>query len=128
MEDDERLVFRVATPWLWWTIYEPGQRWTFLRALNVLIFILVSPLLIVGALVGQIFSRPARRDGAEVARYLCNEAQGKSSFRDWDDFTSIPIANPELDAIRIQAASLSHPPSEHQDELLALADRARQFG
>lgn len=127
MVNEERLVFRVATPWFWWTIYEQGQSWTFGRTLNVLIFIVVSPLLILYMLVAAVFSRSSKRTADEVAQYLWKEAQGSSSFRDWDDFVSIPIADPQLDAIRAEAACLPDPPSEHCEELLALAERARQL-
>jgi hypothetical protein len=127
MADEERLVFRVATPWFWWTIYEPGQRWTLGRVLNLLIFVVLSPILIVIALLAGIVSRPAQRSPDEVARYLWNEAQQNSGFRDWDDFVSVPIADPNLDAIRAEAASLSHPLVEHRDELLELAERARRL-
>jgi hypothetical protein len=125
MVDEERLVFRVATPWFWWTIYEPGQQWTLGRVFNVLIFVVLSPLLILVTLIAGIFSKPVNRDADEVARYLWNEAQGRSSFRDWDDFTSVPIADPSLDEIKIEAASIAPPLDEHRDELLALAQRAR---
>jgi hypothetical protein len=127
MADDERLVFRVATPWFWWTIYETGQTWNLWRILYLLIFLVLSPVLIVIALLAVIFSKPAKRTPDEVARYLWNEAQDRSDFRDWDDFTSIPIADPNLDAIRAEAASIPTPLADHRDELLALAEKARQL-
>ena len=127
MADEERLVFRIATPWFWWTIYEPGQRWTILRVLNVLVVVVLSPLIILVAILAATLSKPSTRSPDEVAQYLWNEAQGKGGYRDWDDFVSIPIADPVLDAIRLDAASLSHPLSAHREELLALAEQARQL-
>ena len=127
MADEERLVFRVATPWFWWTIYEQAQRWTISRVLNVLVFLLLSPLLILFVVISGLFSKPANRTADEVARYLWNEAQGRSNCRDWDDFVSIPIADPDLDAIREEAATMSHSLGEHREQLLALAERARQL-
>jgi hypothetical protein len=126
MEEEERLVFRIATPWFWWVIFEPGQRWTFWRLLNVLIFLVLSPLIIAILLISRLFSRPANRTPDEVARYLWNEAQGRSGFRDWDD-VCIEIADPELDEIRREAASLPHPAREHRDHLMKLAERAKQL-
>jgi hypothetical protein len=127
MADEERLVFRIATPWFWWTIYEPGQRWTILRVVNVLFFIILSPLIILMAILAAILAKPSTRSPDEVARYLWNEAHGKGGYRDWDDFVSIPIADPELEAIRLDAASLSHPLSMHREELLALAEQAQRL-
>jgi hypothetical protein len=127
MEDKQRLVFRIATPWFWWTIYDPGQRWTVLRVLNVLMFVLLSPVVILAAVIASIVSKPATRTPDEVAQYLWNEAQGKSNYRDWDDFVSIPIADPNLDEIRAQAASLPQPLNDHRETLLELAAEARRL-
>ncbi|MFL6728253.1 MAG: hypothetical protein ACJ8FS_17325 [Sphingomicrobium sp.] len=127
MENEERLAFRIATPWFWWTIYEPGQRWTPLRICNVLVFLLLSPLIILVVIITSMLAKPAQRSADEVATYLWKEAQQTSGSRDWDDFVSIPIANPRLDEIRIEAASLPHPIRDHRDELLALVERARRL-
>ena len=126
MEDDERLVFRVATPWFWWTVYDPSKPWTVFGVLNVLIFLLVSPLLLVIALVAALFSKPIDRSPEEVARYLEEMAHGKGDLIKRDEFESVPIANRRLDALRVEASEL-HPLNEHRAELLELAARAREL-
>ncbi len=127
MEGGERLVFRIATPWFWWTIYDPGQQWTLWRILNIVLFVMLSPVIVVAALAGGFLSKPSDRSPDEVARYLLNEAHGESGFRDWDDFIGIPIADPRLDAIRTEAARLPCPLNQHREELLALIEQARQL-
>ena len=122
MADEERLVFRLATPWFWWTIYDPNQRWTVFSVLNVLIFLVFSPLVILMFILARIFSRPAQRTADEVARYLWNEAQGKSGPRDWDDFVSIPIANSKLEEIRAEDSV------EKLESPLSGNDLMEQFG
>ena len=126
MENDERAVFRVATPFLWWVIYEQGQRWTVLRVLNVILAVLLSPLLILGAVLGSLFSRPATRSVEEVIAYLTNRAEGRGEYRDWDDFCSIPIADPDLEAIRI-AAGIIEPGDSAELELRDLVLRANEL-
>ena len=90
MADEQKLVFRVATPFLWWVIYEEGQNWTFLRILNLAVFLLVSPLVLLMVVVSQMFARPLERSPDEVIGFLANEIEGQSEFRDWDDFISVP--------------------------------------
>ena len=45
----------------------------------------------------------------DVENYLRNFLDARDGAWDWDDFTSIPIANPTLDAIREQAAFVRLP-------------------
>ena len=123
MENDERAVFRFATPLFWWTIYEQGQRWTVFRVLNVVLAILLSPLLILGAVLGSLFSRPATRSVEEVITFINNQANGQGSYRDWDDFCSVPIADPDLEAIRLAAARIG-PGESANRELRDLVLRA----
>ena len=55
-------------------------------------------------LVGRVWERlqgpPAQRSTAEVIAILERELQGTASPDQWDDFISVPIADPVLDAVR----------------------------
>jgi len=59
-------------------------------------------------LVGRLWERlqgpAAQRSTADVIAILERELQGSASAGEWDDFISVPIADPELDAVR----KLSH--------------------
>ncbi len=61
------------------------------------------------ALAAGLFSRPKKRTAAEVARYLRDFAHGAGGDRDWDDFTSVPIADPALEALRREAEAIALP-------------------
>ena len=55
-------------------------------------------------LLGRLWERlqgpPAQRSTADVIAILERELQGSASVDEWDDFISIPIADPDLDAVR----------------------------
>jgi len=55
-------------------------------------------------LVGRLWERlqgpPTQRSTAEVIAILERELQGSASADEWDDFRSVPIADPDLDAVR----------------------------
>lgn len=52
------------------------------------------------------------RDAYEVATFLENHVNGTEGPHDWDDFTSIPIKDRELNAIRLRCVVLD---DEHPD-------------
>jgi hypothetical protein len=47
-----------------------------------------------------------RRTRAEVADFIDAFLSGTGEPWDWDEFCSVPIADPELDAIRVSCISL----------------------
>src|SRR5690349_18513663 len=49
---------------------------------------------------------------AEVADIIDRHVQGTEGPWDWDDFTSVPIRDDRLDAIRLQCLELDHAPPE----------------
>ena len=64
----------------------------------------------------------------EVAGYLQDFIDGRSGDWDWDDFTSIPISDPVLDAIRQEAEMVQLPVNDAGDEKLReLLARARSL-
>ena len=56
----------------------------------------------------------ADRDPEEVATYIERSLEGTGGEWDWDDFTSVPIRDPELEKIRLRCLGLDRefPPTE----------------
>ena len=54
---------------------------------------------------------PIQRTPTDVAQIIENFLDGKGHARDWDNFISLQIADPHLDAIRAQCLQLNstHP-------------------
>jgi hypothetical protein len=87
--------------------------------------ILLAPLLFPVALIFGLFSKPAKRTPAEVAGFLRDFIDGTGGDWDWDDFTSVRLANPELDAIRQEADMVALPVTpEGERQLKVLLARA----
>ena len=62
---------------------------------------------------------------SEVATYLRDFIEGTGGEWDWDDFTSVPIADARLEAIRQEAGSIPLPVDEAGfDRLRDLLKRA----
>jgi hypothetical protein len=72
----------------------------------------VIPLAILLKLVTMPFERPVARTAPEVARYLRDFIEGSGGDWDFDDFSSIPIADPRLDSIRERASRFNGPESD----------------
>jgi len=72
--------------------------------------VLLVPVLIV-ALITKLFDRPLERTRDEVADILEARIAPGGDWPVWDAFLSIPIADPELDAIRRECLELDdhHP-------------------
>ena len=85
--------------------------------------ILFSPILLPIALVAGMLSRKKDRSASEVAGYLRNLIEGSSGDWDWDEFESVPIRDPALDQIRIEAGTAG-PPTCDLAKLRALLARA----
>ena len=64
----------------------------------------------------------------DVASYLEDFIEGRSGDWDWDDFTSIPITEPSLEAIRQEAELVPLPVDEAGEaKLRDLLARARSL-
>ncbi|OYY91716.1 MAG: hypothetical protein B7Y45_01720 [Sphingomonas sp. 28-66-16] len=62
----------------------------------------------------------------DVARYLSDFLDGSGGAWDWDDFTSISIADSELDSIRQEAGAVPLPLTTHGEaQMRALLARVR---
>ena len=89
----------------------------------------LAPVAIVAAIVVQIVVRvfglkqSADLTAEDVEGYLEDFIEGRSGAWDWDDFTSIPITDPALEAIRQEAEMVKLPTDDAGDaklrELLA---------
>ena len=67
-----------------------------------------------GIFVAGRFSNPNDMTGEEVANRIDNFLAGRGDDRDWEEFTSLPIHDPVLDAIRVKCAiaQVQYPPED----------------
>lgn len=93
------------------------MRRVFSILLKVFLVIVALPLAALAGLVSSVFGLKEKLSPAEVAASLRDFIEGGGEAWDWDDFTSVPIANPLLDDIRRKAAAIKLPVT---DEGLAL--------
>lgn len=64
---------------------------------------------VVAKFLALLFKRPQKISTTEVALYLYEFIEGFGSAFDWDDFTSVPIVNPQLESIRKKANQVNLP-------------------
>lgn len=76
---------------------------------KVFLIIAALPLAALAGLVSSVFGLKEKRSPSEVATYLGHFIEGGGEAWDWDDFTSVPIADPQLDHIRRRAAAIRLP-------------------
>lgn len=71
----------------------------------------ILPIALLVLLFGRLFGLKSSADltPRDVETYLQDFLDGRGGDWDWDDFTSIPIANPVLDAIRKHAMEVDLP-------------------
>lgn len=93
-----------------------------------------APVAIVAAIIVQLVVRifglkhSADPTADGVAGYLEDFIEGRSGDWDWDDFTSIPISDPALEAIRQEAGMVQFPIDDAGDaKLRELLTRARSL-
>ena len=94
----------------------------------------LAPVAIVAAVVVQIvicvfgLKNSADLTAEDVAGYLDDFIEDRSGDWDWDDFTSIPITDPALEAIRQEAEMVQFPIDDAGDaKLRELLTRARSL-
>jgi hypothetical protein len=85
---------------------------------KVLLVIVAVPLALIAGVVSTVFGLKAKLSAAEVAKYLRDYIEGTGSNWDWDDFTSVPIADPQLDEIRREATAVTAPDTEDAPTVL----------
>lgn len=59
-----------------------------------------------------LFKKTADRTPAQVAKALREFIAGTSGERDWDDFESVPITDPTLEALRREAIMAGPPDAD----------------
>jgi hypothetical protein len=99
---------------------------SFLRnAAGVVAAAILIPIAVVVKLISTPFERPAKRTAEEVAQYLRGFLNDSGDEWDWDDFTSVPLSDPNLESIRRRAASVELPVTEEgRRTLVALLGEA----
>ena len=80
----------------------------------ILLAPVVVPIILLIVVAERLFGLKTSKDrtAGEVETYLRKFLDGADGAWDWDDFTSIKITDPELDAIREEAAWVSLPLTE----------------
>lgn len=76
------------------------------KALAGVAIIVALPFLVIAKLLVLPFEKPVDLSADEVAKYLRDFRDGTGESRDWDEFTSVSIADPELEEMRRRAANL----------------------
>jgi hypothetical protein len=76
---------------------------------GVCVAIVAIPTIIAVKLIVMPFEKPIERSASEVLSILQDFRDGTGDDCDWDDFTSIPVVDVELEDIRAIAASLDLP-------------------
>jgi hypothetical protein len=81
----------------------------------ILLAPLAIPAILLIVLAERLFGLKTSADltARDVEDYLRDFLEGTGGDWDWDDFTSIPIADPSLEAIRQQALWVDLPLTEH---------------
>lgn len=81
---------------------------------SVLLAALVIPIVLLISLAQRLFGLKTTADltPQDVEGYLHNFLDGRGGVWDWDDFTSIPITDPSLDAVREKALTVELPATE----------------
>lgn len=94
------------------------------KVLGILLLPVFAVIILLLALIAVLlkpFAKPEKRTPREVAACLRAFLGGTGDDWDWDDFTSLRIADPELESIRMRARALDLPPDEAGEaELRAL--------
>ena len=87
----------------------------------------VAFLMALGERLG-LLQKTADLTAVDILSYLENFIQGRGDDWDWDDFTSIPITDPSLDAIRQEAELVMLPIDENgKAKLRELLTRVRSL-
>jgi hypothetical protein len=93
--------------------------------MRTIAFLFVSLLLAPVVALFTIFSRRVQRSRGEVADLIDRYLDGDVSDDEWDDFTSVPIADPRLDRIRSEWIESSRDPDREREFLAALRKELR---
>ncbi len=88
--------------------YDPGApKWR--NFLGIVSAIVLLPIIILIKLILIPFEKPANIKPSEVSKFLREFHDGTGGAWDYDDFVSVPIADPRLDKIRKRVSDLELP-------------------
>ncbi len=76
------------------------------NAYGCILLAVLGPFILIGALISGIFGKPIERTPNEVARYIRAVLDGTvwdESAYNYDEFSSVPIADPQLESIARRA-------------------------
>ena len=87
--------------------------------------VLLLPILLPIGLIAQLLpgKKTTDRTPEDVAGFIQDFVDGTGGAWDWDEFESVPITDPRLDAIR-QRAGFAGPPNPNLEVLRSLASEA----
>lgn len=89
----------------------------------VILGLLLAPVALIAA---PFMRRTIDRSAGEVAHFLRDFLEGTGGDWDWDEFESVPITDPRLEAIR-KAAVMAGPPEPDIPRLKALLAEAERL-
>lgn len=99
-----------------------------INGIGCILGVILLPAFIILKLVIMPFEKDAHRPPKYVARHIRDFIDGASGEWDWDDFSSIPLADPRLEAIRAAACDVSLPCGDEElAELEALFEEAQSL-
>ena len=61
-----------------------------------------------GENLAEMSDPPVKRTALEVTDFLANHLTGTERPHEWDEFTSVPIADPRLEGIRLRCVQLEN--------------------
>lgn len=79
----------------------------FRNTVGVALFVPIVLIAIVAKTLILPFERPSKISASEVAVYLREFIEGTGGAWDWDDFISVPIADPQLESVRTKASRIN---------------------
>ena len=103
-----------------------------MRRLRLLAAVVLAPLAILTTAIVVLVSRllgvkqTKDRTPQEVASYLRNFIEDTGQPWDWDDFESVPLTDPTLEAIR-QEAVMAGPPRADTEKLTLLLGKVEEL-
>lgn len=99
-----------------------------INGIGCILGVILLPPFIILKLIIMPFEKGAQRSPKYVAQYIRDFIDETGGGWDWDDFSSIPLADPRLETIRVSACDVSLPCGDEElAELEALFDEAQNL-
>lgn len=106
------------------------RQWHLSGCLGLPLGVIAIPIILLINVAHRLFGLKISADltSADVASYLDDFLNERGGDWDWDDFTSIPITDPQLEEIRSEAANVDLPVDDDgRATLEGLLERVRQL-